>query len=201
MKSFIVEIWRIVFLWLLRITPYGLLSLRFKFSHGGVDAWVLGHFLLALLGWLFLPINNCVVIGKIVGCYAAWRIVEIVVYQINVILFDPFPTSNDALLSYRRSVLLAMQTFLEVFFWFAAIYKIFADRFEHADILRNLDGSLYFSAVTMATVGYGDITPLRTSTLGHLIVVSHIGVGFFLTVVVIARFISLLPKPKTMTDD
>lgn len=201
MDSFIVEFWRSVFARLLRITPFGLLSWRFTFSHRSVDVWVLGHFLLALLSWLLLPVNGCVVLGTIVGCYAAWRIAEIVIYQLNVMLFDPFQTSTYALRSYRRSVLLAMQTFVEVFFWFAAIYKIFAHHFEKADILRSLDGSLYFSAVTMATLGYGDITPLQTSTLGRLIVVFHVGVGFFLTVVVIARVISLLPRPATMADD
>ncbi|MGB7569532.1 MAG: potassium channel family protein [Chitinivibrionales bacterium] len=201
MDSFIVGFWKSIFSAAFRMTPFGLLSCRWNFTHRMVDAWVLGHFFLAILAWVLLPITGYDLLRKTVGCYAIWRIAEIVIYQVNTILFDPFKSSAYALRSYRRSVLLAMQNFAEVFFWFAAIYKIFANHFDKADILKSLVGSIYFSAVTMATLGYGDITPLRNSTFGRMVVVCHVCVGFFLSVIVIARFISLLPRPGTMAPD
>lgn len=199
MDSFIVGFWKSIFAALYRATPFGLVSQRVKISHGGVDAWVLAHFFFAIAVWVIVPTIDYALLNAVVAFYAAWRVLEVVIYQINVILFDPFQTSAYALKSYRRSVLLAMQTFVEILFWFAAIYRIFADNFDKAAILKSIDGSIYFSAVTMATLGYGDITPL--SVLGRAIVVGHIGVGFFLSIVVIGRFISLLPRPATMAPD
>lgn len=52
---------------------------------------------------------------------------------------------------------------------------------------------LYFSTVTQSTVGYGDILP--NSSLVRMIVVSQIGLGYFILVVVINMILSGQPTP------
>jgi len=127
--------------------------------------------------------------------YGAVRVFDIVTYHLGVLFAHP--TSADfALRSLRRSVVLALHNYGEVLFWFAAAYRRFAVHFSNSDIVGSVDGALYYSVVTMTTVGYGDITP--SDALSRWIAVMHISVSLFLTLIVLGRLVSLLPKPKSL---
>lgn len=62
-------------------------------------------------------------------------------------------------------------------------------------VFHNLEGwslldSLYFSAITLATVGYGDFTPKTVA--GKLLTIAYIFVGFGLLVALLTHFGELL---------
>jgi voltage-gated potassium channel Kch len=127
----------------------------------------------------------------------------VLVYQARIILFDPFAGTTEsrefALRSYRRIVILALHNYLEVVLWFAAFYRTFRDLYgPNAATLGSAVGAFYYSMVTTTTVGYGDVAPVTDQ--GRLVVTIHLAVGVFMSVVILARFVSYLPTPRTMDE-
>jgi len=123
------------------------------------------------------------------------RVFEIFVYNLDVMLGDPETSKPYKLRSLRRSFLLAGCNYVEVLFWFSAIYRINASDFG-ADV-ASATNTLYLSVLTMAT--YGDIDP---KTVGaRWLVSAHLLVSMFLTLGVLARLVSALPRPKSMDEE
>jgi hypothetical protein len=136
--------------------------------------------------------------------YAGLRVFEIVVYQTNVLFFDGYGKANTAepyrLRSYRRIVILSLHNYAEIIFWFAAAYSYWRNLFGlHSSKLGSFIGSTYYSLVTMATLGYGDISP--DNDCGRMIVLFHVAVAVFMTILILARLVSYLPVPQTMDED
>lgn len=181
-----------------KVMPYGLVS-KYVFrqsvvSFYFVDVWVLFHLLLAIAVWVTLPLTVSIYLGWVLIAYGAVRVFELVVYNLDVMFGDPVTAKPYKLRSLRRSLLLALCNYAEVLFWFAAFYRIFAPDFGTKDLVATATGSFYLSILTMAT--YGDIQPTTTCT--RWIVSAHLAISLFLTLGVLARFISVLPRPQSM---
>jgi len=205
-KSFIVGLWSGVFNALRWVSPFQAIRKVFpgmRRSYRFVDCWVLGN-LLASVGCLVASSAPGVRWWEIVIlCYGGTRIFEIVVYQANVLLFDQYRArragQDYGVRGYRRLVLLLLHNYVEILFWFSAFYRNFSCVFDSRHILLDsVPGSLYFSVVTMATLGYGDITPKGTA--GLVLATTQTLTGVFMAVVMLAKFISLMPKPKTLDE-
>ncbi len=206
MKSFIVDFWAFVFHQLRWVSAFqlcrALLPSRL-ITYTFVDAWVLSQLCVAALSltfwstyqascWRYLPI-----------AWAALRVFEVVIYQVNVLFFDAYRAAKMgkpyALRGYRRLVLLTLHNYAEVVVWFALFYRSMASSFsDDQNALQTTAGSIYYSLVTMSTLGYGDIHPNGHS--GFALVACHLGVSLFLTLVIVARIISFLPQPATLDD-
>lgn len=136
----------------------------------------------------------------IISLYGAMRVLDILVYQVWLILFAPYnpsSLSDFALRGYRRIVILVLHNYLEIVLWFATIYTTYRDLFGASGrALSSAVGAFYYSMVTMSTVGYGEITPATDSA--RIIVAIHLIVGVFMSVVILARFVSYLPTPRSM---
>lgn len=91
----------------------------------------------------------------------------------------------------RRLLLIALFNYVEVAFWFAVLYRITSTSFASNIPLSSRSTALYYSLVTMVTLGYGDITP--TDRIGVGLVITHIIVGTFLSLIILARFVGALP--------
>jgi hypothetical protein len=202
MDSFIVKLWGGVLNALRWLSPFhlaGFVFPRAATTYGFVDGWVIAHFLVAVCAWLLISPECIRLLAWLVLGYGALRLFEIVTYTLSVLFLDSLAT-NYALRSFRRSVILTLHNYCEVFFWFAAVYRHFAGHFgDKAGIVASADGALYYSMVTMATVGYGDITP--QDRVARYVAITHIGVSIFLTLVVLARFVALLPTPETLDQN
>lgn len=164
---------------------------------GFVDIWVGGNLLLSIFCFTVIPLNYILLVY---GCY---RMYEMIIVQINLLLFDQFRAEQEkgeyAIEDVRRTVLLLMHNYLEIIFWFALIYQKFHYLFETKNVSPDsVLGSLYFSLVTITTLGYGDITP--KSQWGTLIVIIEILIGIFMALLLLARFVALLPKPDSRKD-
>jgi voltage-gated potassium channel Kch len=130
-------------------------------------------------------------------------LLEVVVYQIKVVLFDPYrqprATPDYAVRGDRRLVLLALHNYFEVVVWFAGAYAALRQLFgKTSAVLSTPIGALYYSMVTMTTLGYGEITPANDS--GRALVVAHLFVAVFITLIILARFLAFLPVPRTLDD-
>lgn len=96
--------------------------------------------------------------------------------------------------SYRRSVLLLYFNYLEIVFAFAVIYGGLDLLSENANSVIDF---IYFSFVTSATIGYGDIYP--TTDLGKVVVGFH-SIVFLVFIVLFLNFFSSKVEDKDYFD-
>lgn len=124
-----------------------------------------------------------------------------VVYHINVVFFDEYRSKVKLkpyrVSSYRRLVICLLHNYVELIFLFAMFYRIFEFWFKPGGSIcpQSLWGSLYFSVVTVTTLGYGDITPVNN--WGTSLCIAETLIGIFIAFVMLTSFIRLLPVPKT----
>jgi len=162
--------------------------------HAFVDVYLLAHFSLAVLSLVLLPPGRLCVLTAVLILYGAFRCFELTVLHVNQLLFDEYRVLLSKLpvdpLNYRRLVLTILHNYVELLFWFAFFYRHLAREFTQTSVVSSISGSLYFSVVTMATVGYGDITP--TEWLGRVLVIAQVALGLFLVIAVLARWVSIM---------
>jgi hypothetical protein len=183
------------------VQTYSVFVPRVRLSYSFVDFWVLGQLTLSVMSLVISP--QRVVRGWewALLVWGAIRIFEIVVYQVEVLLFGEYRALKSgrkyAVRGYRRLVILAVHNYAEVLVRFAFAYRNFSGSFSSTKIqLDSLTGSLYFSIVTVSTIGFGVITPIDSR--GAWIVMCQIAVGLFMTLMLLARFVGLLGRPKTL---
>jgi hypothetical protein len=204
MDTFIVGFWKRVFSvlrWISIFQPvYKGLPKRFQ-TYGFVDAWVIGNSVLSVIALLVVEACRGSFWAYLFVIYGIVRVFEVVTYQVNVVFFDAFqqPTDDKSyqLRGYRRILLLSLHNYFETLLWFAVMYAHWRGFFGPCpEKISTFFGALYFSMVTMATLGFGDIYP--ENDWGRFIVTSQLVVAVFMTVVILARFISYLPKQRSM---
>jgi hypothetical protein len=206
MKSFIIDFGANIFealRWISLFQPIRAIFPSTKGSYGFVDLWVLVNLICSLVCLFISSVSSIRWWEIIFLSYAGIRILEIIIYQINALLFDQYRAEKEGkryvLGGYRRIVILLLLNYLEILFWFALFYRNFYSLFDSSNIqLNSVSGSLYFSLVTMSTLGYGDITPI--DSLGQIFIVVQTLIGIFMALFIIARFISLLPRPGTLEE-
>ena len=191
-SGFIVKLWRQIISSLSSISIYSVVLFFVRGGEGDArfsEMYVLMHVCLSivclpLLSHLRIPSY----VENIVLFYAAYRIFEIVLVNINIFL-SPEPNLSGI----RRSIILLFHNYIELLFWFACIYLLRPGCFKY--IADSAIRSLYFSVVTMTTLGYGDIKPVKD--IGRVIVSIQTLVGLFMGIGILARFISMLPQVST----
>jgi hypothetical protein len=184
------------------VTPFALAE-RAAFgpnptSYFFVDAWVLSHIILSVIVWSVVSPAMAGFWQGILFIYACWRVLEICIYNMRQMLgaHSKIPTPNTVR-GTRRSFLLALLNYAEVLFWFAALYRAVAPSFgSNAEFVSTATGSFYFSILTMAT--YGDITPKTTAA--QWLVAAHHAHTLYINMGVLARFVSLLPRPRSLDN-
>jgi hypothetical protein len=203
MPSFIVEFWSSVFHHLAKVSLFALvrklapslITARF------VDAWVLSHLVISMMAVIVAVKCPYPSVGYVLMGYGFLRTFEIVVYQTNVLLFDEYRVVKAGgeyhLEGYRRIVLLLLHNYFEIILWLACTYTIMASDFEHKWPMGTgtIFGGIYSSFITMTTFGDFDLIP--KTTLAAFVLLFHATVGLFMTLLSLARFISLIPAPKT----
>lgn len=207
-KTIIVSLWSNIFRILSCISVFWLLRKfipRIRGSYLFVDFWVLFNTLgamvvLIIVTWrIHQPITWLFIFIMI---YGFLRVFEIFVYQVNVLLFDEYRAKKQGkkyrLRGYRRIILLLIHNYIEIILWFAVAY-IFATRshlikIEEETLLSVMRESL------LVMVTFSGATLKYEKPEGLLILLTQSGIGIFMTILVLARFISLLPSPETMDE-
>jgi hypothetical protein len=128
--------------------------------------------------------------------YALLRIVEMLVYQVNVLLFDPIKGgASYRIKSATRMIILLMCNIMEYIGWFALVYIC-------ASTSHNHDVSSFTMLLNSMMVFVNNMNP---GELSDSLVVSvayfESVLGFFMTLVCVARFISLLPVIQTIDNN
>jgi hypothetical protein len=174
---------------------FGAMSTR---SEARLIAWALAVVALPVaLATLFTDNKPLFVAHLLLGSAFFWFVGGVVVFRVirsNVVTFDSIFGALSAYLLFGLAWGLS--------YW--AIYAVSPESFRFPDHNASLDGTeparigefsqfIYYSSVTMSTLGYGDITPVgrisRTLTWVQAVT------GLFYVAVVIAWLVSALPRP------
>jgi hypothetical protein len=200
--SFIVDLWERIFGELSKISWFYLIKrfyLHGKVTHDFVDKWVLSNTIFAIIVAIIMPITRWTLWIKIILTYGSVRIFEIIIYQINVLLFDPY-RAHKAGKSYSikspiRTVILLLHNFVEIIAWYAAIYSgivlIQNGSLKHSSLFY-----LMGSAICMTTFDSSISSELASGTVASIvkmIAFLEVETGVIMTVISLARFIGLLP--------
>lgn len=194
--GFIYKFWYKVFMGIENMMPFTLLRKFIKAYFPRKlknlsDKWVLGHMVLSFVIMLSLYYLS---LGKVAYCfvfYAFVRILEVVVYQLNVLLFHPYKALViDKLPCYKiqnpyRSVVLLGHNFVEVIFWFTGV-SIFFDKPD-----SRLLYELMSNTVRIFTFDYA--TAPNSAQGLQLIFFAEVICGILLTIISLAKFLGELP--------
>ncbi|MEK5230806.1 hypothetical protein MHB42_03445 [Lysinibacillus sp. FSL K6-0232] len=160
-----------------------------------VDMWLIAHTLLPIIFVAINYIDNVNIIVKY--CFVAYgslRIFEILIYQLNVMLVHPYETRNFMLNGYRRMTIALIHNFFEIVFWFAGTYLTF----HFINDITPMD-AVYHSFTHMVTYSLS-IDSNKWSIFTLVVIQSQALMGVFMTLISLARFISLFPQPKSMDE-
>jgi hypothetical protein len=170
------------------------------------EIWVCIWFFISII---FLLLSDLIIKHKFISTCVVYigffKIFSIVTYQIKAILFDPFrdqPTKYSVN-SHQRTLIMILFSYFEVIMWYAVIYyhnnSLFQNNVAKSSIsLESFWGALYYSLVTTATVGYGDLTP--KNCFGAIICIFQILTSIIITIIIISRTISLLPSVNSYKE-
>ena len=206
MRTFIVDLWAAIFVGLSWISVFKLITIVFKRtkrSYLFVEIWVLGHLVLAAVGVAFSSPYGISFWQTLLLVLGGIRVLETVVYQVNVLLFDEYRAKKAgrryAVRGFRRIVILLLHNYAEIILWYAMFYRSFNNSFECGFTkLHTPLQAIGFSFNAMTTFGYASTQP--TSWLGSALLFSQSTIGVFMAIVILARFISLLPVPGTLDE-
>ena len=206
MKSFIVETWSKIFSVLRWISPFQVIRTFIPATKGNyrfVDGWVLGNLLFSIGLLCICSAPNLRWWEVIAIGYGSIRVFEVFIYQTNVLLFDEYRARKAgktyAVRGFLRIVILLLHNYAEIIFWFALFYRNFDSAFETSGIVFNsFFVSLNFSFFTMTTFSHTTISPIHT--VGSILVFIHSIIGLFMALLILSRFISLIPTPETLDE-
>lgn len=122
----------------------------YVFIEGYVVAWVIG------LTWLLFRSPACVAL--VIGL-CVYRLLDLISYHMCIFLVDSQP-AEWKVHSVRRSFLAALVNFYEIVVAFAIFYLCSGGIGHPVEgVLSSGVDALYYSLVTMATLGYGEFRP------------------------------------------
>lgn len=105
-----------------------------------------------------------------------------------------FPVKGIGLTDPSRSLFFALGHYFEIGLSMAYVYWV--TTCFGTDVEMTRIQSVYFSFVTMTTIGFGDFTP--KTDVGQLLVVAHSLIGIFMLAAVIGLFLSLAAAGRPM---
>ena len=198
--SFLVDMWERIFKVLSYISIFHIIrKIKGSMSYRFVDYWVVGNFLLSIVSSIIVFYLNEKFIYLMIAlsAYGSLRVFEVIVYQINVVFFDPYRAYKARRQykdkSIRRIILALFHNYVEIMFWFAVIVLTIA-KVSHISVTAS-----WFEYVTstILCVAVFDRTGLeniigKNLYLAELVFVEIVA-GLIMTIISIARFIGILP--------
>lgn len=132
-----------------------------------------------------LALMHCGTLGVAAGCLiSAFIIIDTLLGTTSVAFFTRFPAHP------LRTVVLSLFSFLLIVSSFGTFFKALSSSF-----CREIEGTvdaIYFSFVTITTLGYGEIEPI--SPTSKFVVIFELIVGLYFLVILLSIFASWINK-------
>jgi hypothetical protein len=204
--GFLLDFWNKIFGFLEKLSIFNLVRKLIKpKSSNFVDYWVLGNLLFSILSTIFIynmAGNHSILIYVIIG-YSVLRVFEVIIYQINVLLFHPYRAylakKEYKLKSITRMVVALLNNYIEIMFWYTAI--VIALVVLNEGTAYNLAWSEYIKSnvLCIATLDGSSIKDTLNKTYSYLsdLIFIEIISGIVMTIISLARFIGALPGAES----
>lgn len=149
------------------------------------EIWLLSNLLFGIIGVVLWENINSNVLKWIYTIYAFERILEIFVYQVNVMFFDPMKNHGKRyyINSAVRSIIMVILNLAEYIIFFTIIYLKFGNGENAISAIQSSFNII--TGLELSVKGKGNLW----MTIGYVEAV----IGIFMNIVCIARFMSLLP--------
>jgi len=147
-----------------------------------VDLWAIGKPVL-LLAVLYFAWSD----GRWAALVAVLMLVDLYAYLMGLVFLHRYYVRPA---SYGRSVLLLFVNFIESALGFAVLYLHAHSLEQGGAVLASWSRAVYFSFITAATVGYGDIVP--GTEIGRLTVVAQVLCSFLFAAIILTTFVGNL---------
>lgn len=203
--SFVVPTYAAIFRILGVITPFSMLRAAIPWlrkpvrAYAVVEVWVLANTILAFVASLLANIAPTSPILIFLLVYGALRVYEILVVQMNVLFFDEWRARSSgnkySLRGYRRIALLLLHNFAEIVFWFVVIL-FFLQHSSHL-MIDNPTFITTFRASLLSMVSFSSDNVRALDSVASVILAIQSMVGIFMTILMLSRFISLIPAPAS----
>jgi hypothetical protein len=167
-----------------------------------VDRYVMACTVLApcmyLASFVPLPLTLLKVgLAAILIFVSAWRIIELVTFHLNMLIARPGrPGGVSSVASYERTFIFALANYLEVTFWFATWYSIAVRQGAFQEVQGPLLLSIFRESLAMMLVNSSGLFKPRASWCLWAAICFQSVVGLFLTLLVLARAVAMLPPPE-----
>ncbi len=180
--------------------PYSIMrKYIFKNTTSFSDKWVVIHTIMSVVFMLLMYNQLLGMFSLAVVGYAFIRIMEIVVYQVNVLLFHPYKAIVEngmncyELQSPYRSIVLLGHNFIEVIFWFTCMTEYFSENNIY------LIQAIMNNTIRIFTFNY----QIEDGGIGNVQIIFFIEVicGMLLTIISLAKFIGELPHVRIEVDE
>ena len=210
MKRFTVKFWSNVFSILGWISPFRIICLipwiprhpkeGYNFF---VEVYALANVLLSIVLLLICSAPSIRLLEALAIIWGAIHIFEVIIKRITEVLFEGYTEAKKGgtyvVHGFLRKMILSLYNYVEIIFWFALFYRNFDWAFETGKTtLDSFLVSLNFSFVTMTTFGYSAIFPKET--LGIILTLIQSVIGLLMVLLILARFISLLPPIQDLGE-
>ena len=181
--------------------------------HYFVEWWALGNSLLSCTLLIVASVLNMNWGEFVCVAYGMTRVYDIVTTQIDTLLFRVYrirkieaqmekegvPYTSHAIRGNVRIVVLILQNYAELIFWFALFYHYWAWAFfSQTESLSSLFTLLTFSFNTMTTFGATSVNACES--WGRVLVFVQSIIGLFMALMILSRFISFLPWSRSMDE-
>lgn len=204
--GFIVEFSDFIFATLEKVSIFNVIrKLNSNISYKFVDLWVVGNLIAAILSSVFVYNlnNNYKGVIVIVLSYSILRVFEVIIYQINVLLFHPYRARKSGesykIKSVTRMVIALLHNYIEIMFWYSTMVI--------SIIILNGDNPYSLTWVEIVRSNILCIVTLDGSSikesvnsnykyLSSLIFLEIIS-GMIMTIISLARFIGALPGAES----
>lgn len=204
MDSFVVPMWGKIFKILSYISIYALIT-RFKknISYRFIDWWVTSNLIFAFAASLIVYYWEYPFILYFFSIYGIVRIFEIFVYQINVLLFYEYhhkvkePDEEYKIKSPTRLIILLFYNYAEIVCWFSAI--VISCLSLNESLTHSWPYYIRLNFLCVITMSSDELLKeISCFSWFSMLAYYESVLGFIMTIILLARFIGLLPQTKSI---
>ena len=218
-NGFIVQTLHFIFYWLERISLFHFIRWlarndkdAFVNSYMFSEIWTVGNLIFAgFISLNLIKYSNCICLTYILLIYAIFRILEMLVYQINALFFhrlnskyieiiddkkdkDNIKNDGSQLLSATRTVILLIFNVFEYIIQFSVIFAAIS-------VINGLPVlNIGFIQSFELFMSLADIEVYMQPRWLFVVAYLEVLIGIFMNLLCLARFIGILPGIKTKSD-
>ena len=202
--GFIIKFWEFIFRFLGKISIFNCIRLfKKKMTYKFVENWVIFNLFIAIISSLIIFTLKVKSLSIILCVYGLLRVFEIIIYQINVLLFDPYRANMKGeiykIKSPTRIVILLLHNYVEIIFWYS-VFHLTALLFLNLNFEYSWGHYIKSSVLCFTTfdiLSHKGISIYKIlSTLAFWEVIS----GIIMTLISLARFIGMLPDVEHIEE-